>query len=91
MNRSTNKVTAYAPATVANLVCGFDVLGMALNQPQDIMTLIRREEPGLVIRHDDEYKLPTEPEKNVVGAALLALMEELPEKIGFDLPQQRVE
>lgn len=81
----TNKVTAYAPATVANLVCGFDVLGMALNQPQDIMTLSRREEPGLSIRHDDEYKLPTEPEKNVAGAALLALMEELPDKIGFDL------
>jgi homoserine kinase len=85
MKGQINKVTAYAPATVANLVCGFDVLGMALNQPQDIMTLARRKEPGLVIRHDDEYKLPTEPEKNVAGAALLALMEELPEKIGFDL------
>lgn len=85
MTGKIDKVTAYAPATVANLVCGFDVLGMALNQPQDIMTLSRREEPGLSIRHDDEYKLPTEPEKNVAGAALLALMEELPEKIGFDL------
>lgn len=85
MNKSINKITAYAPATVANLVCGFDVLGMALKEPQDIMTLSRREEPGLSIRHDDEYKLPTEPEKNVAGAALLALMEELPEKTGFDL------
>jgi homoserine kinase len=85
MKGQIQRVTAYAPATVANLVCGFDVLGMALNQPQDIMTLSRREEPGLSIRHDDEYKLPTEPEKNVAGAALLALMEELPEKIGFDL------
>jgi homoserine kinase len=78
-------ITAYAPATVANLVCGFDVLGMALNQPQDIMKVTIREEPGITIRHDDEYKLPTEPEKNVAGAALLALLEELPEKVGFDV------
>lgn len=78
-------ITAYAPATVANLVCGFDVLGMALNQPQDIMTVTKRDEPGISISHDDEFKLPTEPEKNVAGAALLALLEELPEKIGFDI------
>jgi homoserine kinase len=78
-------ITVHAPATVANLVCGFDVLGMALNQPEDIMTVTRREEPGITIRHDDEYKLPTEPEKNVAGAALLALLEEVPEKVGFDV------
>ncbi len=78
-------ITVHAPATVANLVCGFDVLGMALNQPQDIMKLTLREKPGISIVHDDEYKLPTEPEKNVAGAALLALMEELPEKVGFEL------
>jgi homoserine kinase len=85
MIKSGETITAYAPATVANLVCGFDVLGMALNQPQDIMTVTIREEPGISIRHNDEYKLPTEPEKNVAGAALLALIDELPEKIGFDV------
>ena len=39
-------VQVFAPATVANLVCGFDVLGMALQQPQDIMTMRLREQPG---------------------------------------------
>lgn len=85
MTKLAKTIIAYAPATVANLVCGFDVLGMALSQPQDIMTVTLREQPGISIRHDDEYKLPTEPEKNVAGAALLALMEELPEKVGFDI------
>jgi homoserine kinase len=74
-----------APATVANLVCGFDVLGMALNDPQDEMELTLSDEPGLRISHTDSYSLPTEPAKNVAGAALLALMEEYGKPAGFDL------
>ncbi len=79
------KITIQAPATVANLVCGFDVLGMALNAPQDEMELTLSEEPGLRIRHTDSYSLPVEPARNVAGAALLALMEEYNNPIGFDL------
>jgi len=75
-----------APATVANLVCGFDVLGMALNDPQDNMELCLSNEPGIRIRHIDGYDLPTEPAKNVAGAGLIALMDEYADKkIGFDL------
>ena len=75
-----------APATVANLVCGFDVLGMALNDPQDIMELHVSREPGIRIKHTDGYDLPTEPAKNVAGAGLIALMDEYEDKkIGFDL------
>ena len=66
-------VKVFAPATVANLVCGFDVLGMALHHPDDLMTVSLRDEPGITIQHDDEYQLPVEPEKNVAGAALLAV------------------
>jgi homoserine kinase len=78
-------VTVEAPATIANLVCGFDVLGMALKEPQDIMTISVREEPGLVITHSDGYQLPTDPERNVAGAALLSMLEEVEENIGFHL------
>lgn len=79
------RIKIAAPATVANLVCGFDILGLALEDPVDIMELEIGGEPGLRIRHVDDYDLPTEPERNVAGAALLALMEELPEKPGFNL------
>lgn len=78
-------ITIEAPATIANLVCGFDVLGLALNHPVDKMTLSLTEQPGLKIEHVDAYALPTEPEKNVAGAALLAMMEEIEEPIGFHL------
>ncbi len=79
------KVKVFAPATVANLVCGFDVLGMALNGPQDVMELELTDEPGLVIQHVDEYNLPTVPAQNVAGAALLAMMQEYPKQIGLSL------
>lgn len=79
------KVKVIAPATVANLVCGFDVLGMALNSPQDVMELSLSDEPGLRIQHIDDYDLPVEPAQNVAGAALLALMQEYDKPVGFDL------
>ncbi|MEO5783484.1 MAG: homoserine kinase [Ginsengibacter sp.] len=74
-----------SPATIANLVCGFDVIGMALNDPQDTMQLTLSETPGIRIQHNDIYNLPTTPEKNVAGVSLLELMEELDDTIGFDL------
>ncbi|MEO6313461.1 MAG: homoserine kinase [Chitinophagaceae bacterium] len=82
----TRTVRVLAPATVANLVCGFDVLGMALNDPQDRMELSLSDEPGIRIKHIDGYDLPTEPAQNVAGAGLIALMQEYEnKKIGFDL------
>lgn len=79
-----------APATIANLVCGFDILGMALKAPYDEMTLSLSEEPGIRIRHTDEYNLPESPENNVAGVALQALIEDpiavaLKKTIGFNL------
>ncbi|MBR2649404.1 MAG: homoserine kinase [Sediminibacterium sp.] len=78
-------ITVHAPATVANMVCGFDVLGFAVNEPYDIMQLTLVNEPGITIHNNDNYNLPTDPDKNVAGAALQALMEELTIPVGFDL------
>jgi homoserine kinase len=73
-----------APATVANMVCGFDILGFAVNSPYDEMEIrwmTRAEnEASITIINIDNYNLPTDPEKNVAGAALLAFLEEYEEK-----------
>ena len=82
MNQS---IKILAPASVANLVCGFDVLGMSLEDPADEMTMRLCEKPGVHIEHDDEYNLPLEPEKNVAGAALLAMLEKLDPSTGFSV------
>jgi homoserine kinase len=79
------KIKISAPATVANLVCGFDILGMALNDPNDIMEVSLLDEPVIRIKHADDYDLPVEPAKNVAGAALMALQEACENKIGFEV------
>jgi homoserine kinase len=70
---------------VANLVCGFDILGMALNNPQDKMEVSLLDEPIIKISHADGYDLPVEPAKNVAGASLLALQDACERKIGFEV------
>ena len=70
------EITIQAPATVANLVCGFDVLGMALEEPFDIMELRLLDKPGVTIISRDGFPLPTDPAQNTAGAPLLAMLEE---------------
>ncbi len=78
-------VSIQSPATVANMVCGFDVLGFAVNEPYDKMSISFTDKPGITIINEDEYNLPTDPEKNVAGAALLAMLEETTIKEGLEL------
>jgi homoserine kinase len=79
------QVKVKCPGTVANLVCGFDILGMALQAPYDIMEVTLLDEPKVVIHNRDAYNLPTEPEKNVAGVVLLSIMEKIGGPIGFDV------
>ena len=79
------RIKVIVPATVANLVCGFDILGMALNDPFDEMELSLLDQPGISIKHTDEFNLPEAAQENVAGVALQALIEEYNQPIGFEL------
>ncbi len=75
-----------APATIANLVCGFDVLGLAVNAPYDEMEMELIDKPEINITHLDSYSLTTKPTQNVAGGALIAFLEAHPNKnIGFNV------
>lgn len=78
-------VTIKSPATLSNLCCGFDILGLALHEPFDTIQLIEREEPGIQIKHLDDFGLPLDPGKNIAGVALKAMMQALHFKNGFDV------
>jgi len=78
-------IKVHSPATVANLVCGFDILGLALNKPYDIMEVQLLDEPKVVIHNRDEFNLPTEPERNVAGVVLLAALEKAGGHCGFEV------
>jgi homoserine kinase len=79
------KITISCPATVANLVCGFDVLGMCLNDPADIMEISLLEEKKIIIRSADGYPLPNEPTQNTAGAPLVEMLKEIDGEIGFEV------
>jgi homoserine kinase len=78
-------VTVHSPGTVANLVCGFDILGLALKEPYDVMKVSLIDEPKVIMTNKDDFNLPTEPEKNVAGVVLLSVIERLENKIGFEI------
>ena len=78
-----------APATIANLVCGFDILGLCLAEPYDVMELTLLTEKKVVIHNEGVSSLPTEPHLNTAGAPLLDMLAELDEDIGFDVRIQK--
>ncbi len=85
-----NKVTVYSPATVSNVVCAFDVLGFAIAEPCDTFTLRKTAKKGVTITNQDNFNLPTESEKNVAGVALLALLQEMNDEIGFEIISNKI-
>lgn len=74
------EIKVFCPATIANVSCGFDVLGLALDSVGDEMTVRKTSEKGIRISKITGQDLPLETEKNVSGVAGLALLA----KSGFD-------
>ena len=68
------KVKAFAPATVANMGCGFDIMGMALNGVGDVVSVEVSEGDELIINNISGVELPSDIEKNVITPAVRALM-----------------
>ena len=73
------EVRVFAPATVANVACGFDVLGFAIEAPGDEVVARHSDKPDLRITKitGDNGKLPKNPEKNTAGVAALDLLRHL--------------
>jgi homoserine kinase len=62
---------AFAPATMANLGVGFDILGLALHEPGDIVRAELSDQPGVQIIDivGDGGQLTRDPDKNTAGIA----------------------
>lgn len=83
-----DQVRVFAPATVANMICGYDILGFALDRPGDEVQMRISEGPGVHIVQisGDEGRLPMDPEKNTVSASVKALLNALgKEDIGLEI------
>ena len=80
-----NEIKIFCPATIANVSCGFDVLGVALDAVGDEMTVRKTPEKGIRITKLEGQDLPTATLKNVAGVAGLALLEKSNYDGGFEI------
>ncbi|MUU77283.1 homoserine kinase [Winogradskyella endarachnes] len=80
-----NEIKIFSPATVANVACGFDVLGFCLDTIGDEMVIRKTEENGIKITKIEGYDLPFEAEKNVAGVSALAMYNALQPDCGFEI------
>lgn len=82
-----SSITVFASATVANVACGFDVLGFAVDAPGDLVTAKRSETPGVVIEsiEGDGGKLSTDPIKNTASFPVIKMLEHLGSKQGISI------
>lgn len=81
------RVKAFAPATVANVSCGFDIFGLALEHPGDEIVLNLKDEPGIRINriYGDNGRLPKEAEKNTAGIAIMSFLKHLQLELGIEM------
>ncbi|MBP8793032.1 MAG: homoserine kinase [Lutibacter sp.] len=80
-----NEIKIFTPATIANVSCGFDVLGLALDTVGDEMTIRKVAKKGVTITKIIGQKLPLETHNNVAGVAALALLSETDSEFGFEI------
>lgn len=81
----TNSITIFSPATVANVSCGFDVLGFCLDTIGDKMVIKKSNQKGIHITKIEGYDLPFEAENNVAGVSALAMLNHAQPDYGFEI------
>lgn len=79
------EIKIFAPATIANVSCGFDILGLALDTVGDEMTIRKVSKKGVVITKIIGQNLPLETHNNVAGVAALAMLAETEIDFGFEI------
>ncbi|WP_186644027.1 homoserine kinase [Fluviispira vulneris] len=86
LKENLNSVTAFAPATCANVSIGFDILGFSFDGVGDFVTLKKRPDTKIIIENIDcEEKLPLDPNKNTASVVIKKLCEDLKLQNGFSI------
>ncbi|MDA8731528.1 homoserine kinase [Flavobacteriaceae bacterium] len=79
------EIKIFTPATVANISCGFDILGLCLDTVGDEMIVREVSEKGIKITKVTGQNLPLETHRNVAGVAGLALLEKVDASVGYEI------
>ncbi len=82
----SDSVKVFAPGSVSNVGCGFDILGFAIDGVGDEMIVKKNDLNKIIIAPIKDYEdLPTDPKKNVASVAIQALLDDLGSDQGFDI------
>lgn len=80
-----NHIKVFTPATIANVSCGFDILGLCLDSVGDEMIIRTSDVSGVQITKIEGQDLPFEADRNVAGVAVNALLKALNSNRGFEI------
>ncbi len=82
-----NSVRVFAPASVANVSCGYDVLGFAVHEPGDevVMNLTDSGKVSLDLVEGDDGRLPLDPKKNTVSAVVINFLNHIGSDQGISI------
>ena len=80
-----DQIEVFCPGSVANISCGFDVLGFCLEPVGDLMKVTKTDKPGITIGSIKGQDLPKDPLKNVASIAAMELLEAHPSSFGFQI------
>lgn len=79
-------INVFAPASVANVGCGFDVLGFALENPGDELILRKKRSKGIsIINRSKHNSISLDPEKNCAGKPLLSFLKKIKYREGLEI------
>ena len=77
-------IKVFAPATVSNLTCGFDILGFPLENIGDELSIKVIRGKRIRIKSIKGFELPFEPAKNVAGVVARKMIDELRLDFSFE-------
>lgn len=82
----TRWITARAPATIANLICGFDTLSLAVDGPYDKVSIRPNDSnQWRILEVVNGEGLPTDPERNVATFAMQRMSDDVGSPTGYDV------
>ena len=79
------EIKVFSPASVSNICCGFDVLGFAMEDLGDIISLKKIDRKGVFIKNTSGFNIPLDVKKNTATVALLAFLDKLNCLHGFEV------
>ena len=80
-----DSIKVFSPGSITNLSCGYDILGLCLQNRGDEITVSKTNKKGIIIKSVEGYHLTKDINKNVAGIAAQALLKKINVNYGFEI------